>query len=120
MEQYFKWAVLAFEAISVAVLIFGFVLSMGHFVKRSCREKERHTAFRGFRHDFGQTLLLALDLLVAADIILTVTLDLNYRTLGMLGLLVVIRTFLHVVLHLDVHGRWPWQGSHGTPEAPLK
>ena len=56
--------------------------------------------------------MLALDLLVAADIILTVTLDLSFETLGMLGLLVLIRTFLHFVLELEVTGCWPWQGSH--------
>jgi hypothetical protein len=59
----------------------------------------------------GQTLLLALDLLVAADIILTITIDLSFETLGMLGILVVIRTLLHFVLELEVSGRWPWQGS---------
>ena len=46
---------------------------------------------------------------VAADIILTVTLELSFDTLGMLGLLVLIRTFLHLILELEITGRWPWQ-----------
>jgi uncharacterized membrane protein len=66
----------------------------------------------------GRTLLLALDLLVAADIILTVALDLSFEALGMLGLLVLIRTFLHFILELEISGRWPWQGAHGAADDP--
>jgi uncharacterized membrane protein len=111
MAELFKMTAVAFEAAGVAVLICGFVLSMGHFIKRIFRVTERHEAFRELRKGFGHTLLLALDLLVAADIILTITIDLSFETLGMLGLLVLIRTFLHFALELEVSGRWPWQGT---------
>lgn len=40
---------------------------------------------------------------------MTVTVDLNFETLGMLGLLMIIRTFLHLILELEVSGRFPWQ-----------
>ena len=111
MPEFFKMTVVAFEAVGVAVLISGFVVSMVRFIKRVSRVTERHAAFRDLRRGFGHTLLLALDLLVAADIILTITIDLNFETLGMLGLLVLIRTFLHFVLELEISGHWPWQGS---------
>jgi uncharacterized membrane protein len=105
----FKMTVLAFEVAAVAVLIFGALLSFGAFIKRMIQGTEGHEAYRAFRQGFGTALLLALDLLVAADIILTVTVDLSFETLGMLGLLIFIRTFLHFVLELEVTGRWPWQ-----------
>lgn len=54
---------------------------------------------------------MGLDLLVAADIILTVALEPSFESLGMLGLLVLIRTFLHFILELELTGRWPWQSS---------
>jgi uncharacterized membrane protein len=114
MAELFKMAVVAFEAVGVAVLIFGFMLSTGHFIKRIFRVTERHEAFRQLRKGFSHTLLLALDLLVAADIILTITSDLNFETLGTLGVLVLIRTFLVFVLELEVSGRWLWQS---TPRA---
>lgn len=114
MAEFFKMAVVAFEAVGVAVLVFGFMLSMGRFVKRTFQGTEHHEAYRELRKSFGHTLLLALDLLVAADIILTITIDLSFETLGMLGLLLLIRTFLHFVLELEVSGRRPWQGSPGT------
>jgi uncharacterized membrane protein len=111
MAELFKMAVVAFEAAGVAVLIFGFMLSIGYFIKRMLKVGNQHEAFRELRRSFGHTLLLALDLLVAADIILTITIDLSFETLGMLGILVIIRTLLHFVLELEVSGRWPWQGS---------
>jgi len=111
MTELFKMTAVAFEAFGVSVLIFGFTFAMVHFTRRIFRETERHAAFRELRKDIGHTLLLALDLLVAADIILTITIDLSFNSLGMLGLLVLIRTFLHFVLELEVSGRWPWQGS---------
>jgi uncharacterized membrane protein len=68
--------------------------------------------YRDFRESLARSLLLAVDLLVAADIILTVTLDLSLESFQVLGLLVLIRTFLHFTLELELTGRWPWQRSH--------
>jgi len=114
MTELFKIAVIAIEAAAVAVLLFGSILFMGRFIREMLRAVERHKAYREFRQGFGRTLLLALDLLVAADIILTVTLELSFETLGMLGLLVLIRTFLHLILEMEITGHWPWQEDHGS------
>jgi uncharacterized membrane protein len=112
MTEFFKVAVLVFEAIAVMVLIVGAVLCTGRLVMQMFRGTDRHEVYRNFREGFGRCLLLAVDLLVAADIILTVAVDHSFESLGMLGLLVLIRTFLHFVLELELTGRWPWQGSH--------
>jgi uncharacterized membrane protein len=117
MTELFKMAVIGFEAVAVVVLIFGTVIFMGRFIMRWFQRTPRHSAYQEFRQGFGRTLLLALDLLVAADIILTVTLDLSFQTLGMLGLLVLIRTFLHFILELEITGRWPWQEARGSKDA---
>jgi uncharacterized membrane protein len=111
MTEFFKFAVVAFEAIAVMVLIVGAVLCLTRLVKQMFQGTDRHEAYRDFREGFARTLLLAIDLLVAADIILTVALDLSFESLGMLGLLVLIRTFLHFILELELTGRWPWQRS---------
>ena len=109
MTELFKIAVIAFEAAAVAVMLIGSILFSGRFINGMLRATERHKAYREFRQGFGRTLLLSLDLLVAADIILTVTLELSFEALGMLGLLVLIRTFLHVILEMEITGHWPWQ-----------
>ena len=111
MTELFKIAVVAFEAIAVMVLIVGTVLFIGRFAMKMFQGTDLHEAYRDFREGFGRSLLLGLDLLVAADIILTVALDLSFESLGMLGLLVLIRTFLHFILEVEITGRWPWQSS---------
>lgn len=62
-----------------------------------------------FKQAFSRGALLGLDLLIAADIIRTVTLDPTLENVAALGLLVVVRTFLSWALVLEAEGRWPWQ-----------
>lgn len=63
----------------------------------------------------GRGLLLGLDLLIAADIIRTVTLEPTLENVSALGVLVVVRTFLAWSLVVELEGRWPWQlGRLGT------
>jgi len=120
MKELFKIAVVVFEAIAVVVLIVGTILLIGRFVMQMFRRTDLHEAYRDFREGFGRCLLLAIDLLIAADIILTVVLDLSFESLGILGLLVLIRTFLHFIVELELTGRWPWQSSweQGTRSEP--
>ena len=70
-----------------------------------------------FRQAFSGGVLLGLDLLIAADIIRTVTLEPTLENVAALGLLVVVRTFLSWALVLEAEGRWPWQQSR-DPEPP--
>jgi uncharacterized membrane protein len=66
-------------------------------------------AFERFRRSMARGLLIGLDLLIAADIIKTVTLEPTLENISALGLLVVIRTFLSWALILESEGHWPWQ-----------
>ncbi len=69
------------------------------------------------KRQIGRGLLLGLDLLIAADIIRTVTLEPTLENVAALGLLVVVRTFLTWSLVVELEGRWPWQlGRVGTRE----
>jgi uncharacterized membrane protein len=67
------------------------------------------SAFKSFRRSMARGLLVGLDLLIAADIITTVTLEPTLANISALGLLVVIRTFLSWALILESEGHWPWQ-----------
>ncbi len=67
------------------------------------------SAFDRFRRSMARGLLIGLDLLIAADIIKTVTLEPTLENISALGLLVVIRTFLSWALILESEGHWPWQ-----------
>ncbi|HHY48398.1 MAG TPA: DUF1622 domain-containing protein [Alphaproteobacteria bacterium] len=65
--------------------------------------------YQSYRVTLGKSLLVGLELLVAADIIRTVTLDATLVGIATLGALVAVRTALSWTLTVEVEGRWPWQ-----------
>lgn len=76
-------------------------------------EPDTYSRFRRF---LGRSILLGLELLVAADIIRTVAITPTLATVGVLAAIVVIRTFLSWTLELEITGRWPWQKSDHPTE----
>jgi uncharacterized membrane protein len=70
--------------------------------------------YETYRRELSRGILLGLEFLVAADIIGTVAVEPTYRSVGVLGLIVLIRTFLSFTLEVEIAGRWPWQAQ----EAP--
>lgn len=65
--------------------------------------------YRAYRRRLGRAILLGLELLVAADIIRTVAVTPTFSSVGVLAIIVVIRTFLSMSLEVELEGRWPWQ-----------
>lgn len=84
----------------------------------------RHQAGRGVYHQYrqrlGRSILLGLELLVAADIIRTVAIAPTFESVGVLALIVLIRTFLSWSLELEITGRWPWQKEPADSGAQQK
>jgi uncharacterized membrane protein len=67
--------------------------------------------YRELKIRLGKALLLGLEILVAADIIRTVALEATLQSVAILGLLVLVRTFLSWALVVEMEGRWPWQAG---------
>ena len=65
------------------------------------------------RSNFGRSILLGLEFLIAADIINTVAVRPTLQSVIVLGAIVLIRTFLSFSLELEIDGRWPWQRRAG-------
>ncbi len=96
------------EVLAVIVIAVAVVVSMlGGLIVRF--RSDGTAAFKTFKRYIARGLLIGLDLLIAADIIQTVTLEATLENVGILGLLVLIRTFLSWSLELEIDGRWPWQ-----------
>ena len=93
------------ESFGVAVIVIGIGWSTYVFA----RDRMRDDAYGVYKVRIGRTLLLGLELLVAADIVKTIALELTYVSLALLAGLIVIRTFLSWTLVLEIEGRWPWQ-----------
>ena len=75
-------------------------------------------AYERYREVLGKTLQVGLELLVAADIVHTVALDLTLLNIGLLAGLVVVRTAIGWTLTVELEGRWPWQGGKKSGPRP--
>ncbi len=97
------------DAIGIAIIVAGTLLALAVYVLRSTSKAERHSAYQRGRQDMGRSILLGLEFLVAGDIIRTVATTPTFQNVGVLGLIVLIRTFLSTALEVEVEGRWPWR-----------
>jgi uncharacterized membrane protein len=102
------------ELAGVAVLLLGALLAGGACTRRLARGAALPDAYHALRADLGRAILLGLELLVIADIIGTVAIEPTLQNLGVLAVIVAIRTFLSFALELEVTGRWPWQREQGA------
>lgn len=98
----------AIEGIGVLVIMVGSVVSSFRFLSNFWKQPEG-MAFRTFRRQLGRSIILGLEFLIAGDIIRTVVVADTLTNIAILGLIILIRSFLSVTLHLEVEGRWPWQ-----------
>ena len=101
------------DGIGVAVIAVGALISAAGAIPRL----KTGTAYRAFREQLGRSILLGLEFLVAADIIRTVAVTPDARSVAVLGGIVLIRTFLSFSLQLEVTGYWPWQKSRQEQDA---
>ena len=100
------------EAVGVLVIIAGSAASSLRFV--SCyRTQAEGVAYRAYRRQLGRSIILGLEFLIAGDIIRTVVVADTLANVAVLGVIILIRSFLSVTLFLEVEGRWPWQPAEG-------
>ncbi len=115
-QPVFEELSLFIEIIAVAIIVSAVLYATGVYLLRYITRSSGPGDFHTFRHRLGRALLLGLEILVAADVIRTVALEQTIESVVILGLLVVIRTFLSWSLYVEMEGRWPWQQvSSGEP-----
>jgi uncharacterized membrane protein len=98
----------AVDAGGVAAVVIGSLIATTIFVRALIRGTPPQ-AYHTYRRTLGRAILLGLELLVAADIIRTVAVTPSFRSVGVLAIIVLIRTFLSMSLELELEGRWPWE-----------
>jgi uncharacterized membrane protein len=106
---------LVIDGAGVLVIVLAIVLATLRFFGRGRQEED---AYRRFRHDLGRGILLGLEFLVAADIIRTVAVRPTLDGVIVLGLIVLIRTFLSMALQVELEGRWPWERARSETRNP--
>lgn len=97
-----------FDALGAGVLVAGLLWSLVLAV-RIWRRGGGRRAYRALRETFGGVLLLSLEILVAADLIRTVAVAPTLTNVAVLGLIVLIRTFLSFSLQVEIDGAPPWR-----------
>lgn len=101
------------ELTAVAILAVGVVGGLLRAAYRGATGSAWPEVYQATRKGLGRVLLLGLEVLIAADIIATVALDLTLTSVASLGLIVLIRTFLSWAIEVETVGRWPWQAVEG-------
>lgn len=99
----------ALDVAGVLVIAAGTVVASVVFGLRWVRARREADVYRLYRQGVGRAILLGLELLVAADIIRTVAVSPTFQSVGVLAVIVAVRTFLSFSLQVELEGRLPWQ-----------
>jgi len=105
-----RFLTLTLEAIAAFALILGFVIATTRCLLDISRIGTKG-AIGGYRQTLGRVVLIGLEILVAATIIKTITFDPTLENMGLLAMMVAVRTALGWSMVLEMTGRWPWQSS---------
>ncbi len=100
----------AVDGVGVCIVVGGALVATVRLVPR-LRDRMHGTGsyYMTYRQDVGRAILLGLEFLIAGDIIRTVVVAPTMQNVVVLGLIVLIRTFLSLSLQLEIEGRLPWQ-----------
>ena len=105
-EDWMERAVHGFEALGVLVLVIGSLAALARYVT-TMRDNPK-AAYQQLRQDLGRAILLGLEILIIADIILTITVEQTIESAATLGVVVLVRTFLSFSLEIELEGTPPW------------
>lgn len=106
-----EWCAAIVEALGIIIITaFAFYALVSAAIRLFNKEKIE-TTFQEVRQRLGRIILLGLEFLVAADIIHTVAVELTFKTVGVLAIIVLIRTFLSFTLEVELTRSWPWQNK---------
>ena len=105
----------AIEIFGVLIIVCGIVFATFQMLRAGRPPGQDRTQETKIR--IGRSLLLGLEILVAADVVKTIAIELTFTSLGLLAALVLVRTFLSWTLVLEIEGRWPWQRRRAKASA---
>jgi uncharacterized membrane protein len=114
LELFFERATQTFEVLGVSSMVVGFVFAFALAVVTWRRTRNGGRAFKTLRDSLGGAILLGLELLVAADIVKTVTSTPSLTDAAVLGMIVLIRTVLSITIEIEVDGVAPWRKALTT------
>lgn len=106
-----------FEIAGVAILVLGSILAFASAAAALLRG-DRRAAYERARQNVGRAILLGLEVLIIADIVLTITVDATLESALSLGLIVLVRILLSFSLEIELEGSLPWRRGSATSKTP--
>lgn len=97
------------EAIGVATIFVGILISFGNFA--FSKNKDTLKNYVKLRQSLAKSILLGLEILIAADIMATVVTEPTLLSVSVLGIIVLIRTIMSISLEVELEGKFPWQNK---------
>lgn len=97
------------DLVGVIIIVSGAVISTVYLAIGFIHEENGEKLYKSYRQNIARGILLGLEFLVAGDVIRTVAGDPSFTSVGVLAIIVLIRTFLGIEFEMEVDGRWPWQ-----------
>jgi len=98
----------AIKLFAVSVILVGFILATWRYTRRF-RLETHEDNFNLLKVELGGALMLALEILVFAEVIETIIVKPGFRPVALLALIILIRTAMSWSLTLQIKGHWPWQ-----------
>ncbi len=97
------------EAIGAGIMVLGGLSALLVFAFRALRPETAHESYGELRQNLGRCILVGLEVLIIADIVRTIIVDPTLESVGVLGIIVVIRIALSFSLEVEIDGFWPWR-----------
>ena len=107
--RFFELVTEWFEVLGVVAMVLGFVFAFVIAGRAWSRTRDGSSAFRTLRETMGAVILLGLEILVAADLVTTVTSSPSMTDAAVLGMIVLIRTVLSLSIQIEIDGVLPWR-----------
>lgn len=109
LDFYIGYVARGIEILGILILSLGTLIALVRFLLTN--QKTGIPSYKNVRHELGKTILLGLEVLIAGDIISSVVADQTMEKVLILGLIILIRTFLSLSIEVEIEGRFPWQNS---------
>jgi uncharacterized membrane protein len=107
-----EWVAMVIELLAVVLIALAIIGATARYIYRRFQPLISEEDYQQLRASLGRSLLVGLEILIAADVIRTVALEATMQSVAILGMLVLVRTFLSWTLVVDIEERWPWQPKH--------
>lgn len=107
-EEFVGEVVKVIEGVGAGIMVVGGLIAFARYLRQVVGGES--DSYRKLRANLGHVILLGLEVLIMADIIRTIVVDQSLQSVGVLGVIVLIRIVLSFSLEVEIDGAWPWNG----------